>query len=119
MQDEGIGSFIERLRNVADEPKAVKAAAVKRRAKPLPKASPAGKPAHRPREPRIAAKAPRRSKLNSPENIGYLNALTPTKVIANDGRVIYTTVEKLENVMEDERRLRQGLPRRAEPSDDE
>ena len=117
MQDEGIDSFIARLRNVADEPKAARASAVKKRAKPLPKASPAEKPARRPRAPRIAPKAPRRSKLNSAENIGYLNALTPTKVITADGRVIVTSVQKLEEVMEDERLMRLGRPRRREPAE--
>ncbi len=100
MDEKEIGDFIERLGNVADEPKPGRAKA----AKPAPAVADGW-----------GGKLPVRDRAASPtsdESIAYLNALTSIRVVWRDGRETVTTVQKVDDIIEEERESRRRAARR-------
>ena len=102
MDEKEIGDFIERLGNVADEPKPGRTRAAKPKVVPVVADGWGGK-------------LPVRDRAASPtssESIAYLNALTSIKVVWRDGRETVTTVQKVDDVIEEEKESRRRASRR-------
>ena len=89
-EDDDLGDFIERLKNVEDEPTA----------RPRRKAPADG-----------AAAPERRESARSDAYILELNTMTPVKYVTRDGVEITTTVARLDDAIADEKAQR-GRPQR-------
>ena len=104
MDENELDDFIGRLRNVADEPKAVRAAASPELARADPE------PERRTRAEQTMTRFGAWS-ARSDESIAYMNALTPIPVVFRDGRKVMTTVHGVDDVIAEEREARRSLPR--------
>lgn len=114
MDEKELNSFLARLNNVADEPKAAKP-----RSKPYSVAvnsTPStDNAAVRSDGWGGKAQTPLRERASSPtsdESLAYLNALTSIKVIFRDGREAVTTIQKVDEVIEEEKEARRRASRR-------
>ena len=101
MDKKELSDFIERLGNVADEPRPGRARTVKVAASPVADGWGGRLPA------RDRAVAP-----TSDESIAYLNALTAIRIVFKDGRETVTTVQKVDEAIEEEKESRRRAARR-------
>ena len=117
MDENEFNGFLARLNNVADEPNAGRP----RAAKPKPYSAaadsgpPAGNVAARPDGWGGKTPAPPKQRAASPtgdDSLAYLNALTAIRVVFRDGRETVTTIQKVDEVIAEEKESRRRAARR-------